>query len=137
MKLYQYNLIYFVKGKVTKLIKIGKTQVDINQRVKELQTGSPDILEVIGITFEPYTSENELHDKFAKYRKHGEWFLPSEDIVEYVKQHCFNNISLAYSAYNEINSGRLSYEKAVSMKEYELIKLCKESPKNEIHGYTI
>ena len=137
MKLYQHNLIYLVRGKVTELIKIGQTKVDIEQRVKELQIGSPDILEVIAVTFEPHTSENELHNKFSEYRKHGEWFLPSEDILEYVKQHCFKNISLAYSAYNEINSGRLSYEEAVSMKDDVLIKLCRESPKNEIHGYTI
>lgn len=72
MKLYQYNLIYFVRDKVTKLIKIGQTKVDINNRIKELQTGSPDILELIGVTFETYTSESELHSKFTKYRKHGE-----------------------------------------------------------------
>lgn len=54
--------------------KIGWAK-DPEQRIRELQTGSPVPLEIIGVirggTLE---TENELHVAFGQHRLHGEWF---------------------------------------------------------------
>jgi len=125
MNIHEKTLIYFVQGESTKLIKIGKTNSSIEERVSSLQTGSPDILNVIGITFEPYNSESNLHAKFNLFRKHGEWFSPEDKITLFVQNNCFKKIQIAYRAYPLVLSGAISYDEAVAMSEKKLIELSK------------
>lgn len=54
-------------------IKIGSTAGDPQKRLKDLQTGSPEKLEVLA-AIPGADHETRLHGEFAPYRLHGEWF---------------------------------------------------------------
>jgi len=123
MSIYVKSLIYFIQGESTKLIKIGKTNSSIEERVKSLQTGSPDKLKVIGVTFEPYHSESSLHAQFDQFRKHGEWFFPADEIALFLSNNCFKKIETAYLAYTLVQSGQISYEDAINMSVKSMHKL--------------
>lgn len=80
MAIFENQIIYFIQGEITQLIKIGRTKRIVEDRKLDLETGSPDKLNILGLTFEPFFNESELHTKFSNSRKHGEWFYPSEEI---------------------------------------------------------
>lgn len=68
--------IYFVQAVDGGLVKIGSA-VNVNNRLKEHQCGSPLILQIIKVIPDVAIKfEKQLHKRFAKYRMHGEWFLP-------------------------------------------------------------
>lgn len=61
------------------LMKIGKAN-NVDARFKQIQTSCPTGLTNIGSiqSDHPYVLEKEIHKKFKKYRKSGEWFeIPS------------------------------------------------------------
>ena len=63
-------------------VKIG-ISTNIKSRLNELQTGCPKKLKLIKILpFKTYEEEEELQQKFKKYRIRGEWF--SKDILKYL-----------------------------------------------------
>jgi hypothetical protein len=66
-------------------VKIGWCAGDVQKRRAELQTGCPDLLEII-VTF-PGTRADEatLHADFAALRGVGEWFRYEEPLVRFVK----------------------------------------------------
>lgn len=61
-------------------IKIGFT-TDLKKRLKSLQTGSPNKLEVLAAIEAGGSQERAYHDQFAAHRLHGEWFEPHPDIL--------------------------------------------------------
>jgi hypothetical protein len=65
--------VYFAQGVDGGPIKIGLS-VDVQHRVRTLQSGSPVALDLLCSI--PGTEETEatLHDLFASGRLHGEWF---------------------------------------------------------------
>jgi hypothetical protein len=67
--------LYLIRG--AGLIKIG-IAYDVDKRIRSLQTGSPVILELVGVLtttkFDSYAIEKEIHELAQDYRKHGEWF---------------------------------------------------------------
>jgi hypothetical protein len=70
------SVVYFIQAVQSKLVKIG-VSVNVEQRLKTLQSGSPEKLEVVRILKNSgRLRESELHRQCAKYRKHGEWFAP-------------------------------------------------------------
>lgn len=69
---------YFFKNNSNGLIKIGKS-VDIKTRKQAIQCGSGSELDILLILSGDI--EFELHKKFAKYRKHGEWFQDSDGVI--------------------------------------------------------
>jgi hypothetical protein len=68
--------VYIVNAEGTNTYKIGSTERDVRQRLKELQTGSPVELHVVcEREIEDHKrAERSLHAYFGKSRKHGEWF---------------------------------------------------------------
>ena len=66
-------------------VKIGFSG-DVNQRLKDMQIGSPVKLELILSFRAPSSVEAKLHKAFAKYHIHGEWFELSEPIVLMIGQ---------------------------------------------------
>jgi|SRR5208282_245273 len=81
-------MIYFVQGELTKLVKIGKA-VNCEHRLKNLQCGSPDKLNIIKQihiigTAADYEAENLLHKSFKFCRRHGEWFEPVNQFMDFV-----------------------------------------------------
>lgn len=87
MKRGSTRYVYFIQGESTKLIKIGKANDPI-ERLKGLQTGSPDKLVLLGVI--PCTSvqvqEVALHEDFQAFKVHGEWFSPSPELLEYISK---------------------------------------------------
>lgn len=71
------------------IYKIGVSK-NVNKRVKQLQTGNPDIIEVVD-TFPsqyPYKIENVLHRRYKYKNIHGECFKLSEKDINNFKQEC-------------------------------------------------
>ena len=74
--------VYVIKAEKTGLYKIGYT-INPEQRLKQLQLSSPDILHyVIEIQIGDMVAlEKRLHEEYADKRVNGEWFnLTPEDV---------------------------------------------------------
>lgn len=77
-------LVYFIQGEKTKLVKIGRTIHECpHRRLSDLQMGSPDILRLLGVIY--HFSESELHLKFKEDRFFGEWFFPSQSLLDFIE----------------------------------------------------
>lgn len=70
-------LIYLIRAGETNKYKIGySTPWTLDKRVKDLQVGCPDKLEVIDWVLSRSTEdEKTLHRIYGQYRIHGEWFV--------------------------------------------------------------
>lgn len=85
LKLKNNSFTYFIQNSITKEIKIGKSK-NITNRLKSLQTNSPHTLELLGYIEDDI--EIELHRKFKKYNVKNEWFLPDDEIINYININC-------------------------------------------------
>ncbi|MCW4039964.1 MAG: GIY-YIG nuclease family protein [Candidatus Bathyarchaeota archaeon] len=95
---------YFVQGVRGGSIKIGKTRQDPKERLKNLQTGSPEELQIVGLL--KGDIETELHNKFKNLRKHGEWFDNKPELVSYIE-------SLPTDTLNKVLQSDVKYDGAV------------------------
>lgn len=78
--------VYFIKPDGIEKVKIGFASTLVKQRLAALQTGSCEILRVIGeIENGSRTLEAELHERFKKDRLHLEWFRLSDAIRDFIK----------------------------------------------------
>lgn len=74
--------VYFVKG--GERVKIGYS-VNIRSRINELQTGSSIRIEfVAAIAGASQDDEKDLHEEFAEYRVHGEWFEYGPRLAQFI-----------------------------------------------------
>ena len=78
------TFVYFIT--TGKLTKIGKSDNPEN-RLRIMQTGNGEKLELFTTIqcetqAQGFTMEKELHNKFKKYRKQGEWFELPENLIE-------------------------------------------------------
>jgi hypothetical protein len=73
--------VYFLQCEMTLSIKIGES-TNIERRVSEIQTAHAGKLTLLGKT--DSHSEDELHERFRKYRLQGEWFSPSAELIEFL-----------------------------------------------------
>ena len=76
-------MIYFLKA--DNKVKIGYAD-DPSKRIPSIQTSSPFELEVLLIIDGNYDKESELHKRFQKLRKSGEWFDLKEPIQTFIKE---------------------------------------------------
>ena len=77
-------MIYFIKTADRGFVKIGQAR-DPEARLKQLQTASPDELEIIATIPDYYgDTEKELHARFKDDRYRGEWFRYSREIRQYL-----------------------------------------------------
>lgn len=67
------GFVYFVQEKGTGRIKIGKAK-DPLSRMRTLQTGNQEKLQIIALFPDMGDTEAKMHEKFAKHRLNGEWF---------------------------------------------------------------
>ena len=74
--------VYFIgsPSQPSSPIKIGFT-TDLKKRLKSLQTGSPNKLEVLAVVEAGGAQERAYHEQFAAHRLNGEWFDPHPDIL--------------------------------------------------------
>lgn len=78
--------IYFIQGERTRLIKIGVAN-NYRARFNDIQVYCPDKLILLAVRRGSLTDEQNLHKRFAEFRQHGEWFLPAEPILTFIKKH--------------------------------------------------
>lgn len=80
-------MIYFIRGTISGSIKIGYTGKDPGRRLAQLQTGSPERLELLGSIPGGLEDEARLHARFAAYRLRadGEWFSPSDTMMAEIR----------------------------------------------------
>lgn len=77
--------VYILACPSTGLMKIGRA-ADVVDRVCAIARMSGARLELVSIMSDPGNLEAHLHRRFAKYRKHGEWFaLPRWELAELVQ----------------------------------------------------
>lgn len=76
--------VYFVQVGFSGPIKIGYTATSVIQRVASLQTSCPEKLRLLASIDGGRAIEAELHVRFAKYRKTGEWFEPHPDLIAFL-----------------------------------------------------
>lgn len=76
-------MIYFIKSKSDKRIKIGTT-VRLSHRLRELAREFGDELTVLAVAEGSFDQERELHQRFAHLRAVGEWFEPGDDLIGFI-----------------------------------------------------
>jgi hypothetical protein len=75
--------IYFIQGAEDSPIKIGRAKHPID-RLKSLQSANWDELRLLA-AFEGHAKDEvALHKKFERAR--GEWFMPSEGLLELIEE---------------------------------------------------
>lgn len=70
-------MIYLIKAKDK--CKIGFSKHP-EKRLKQLQTGNPEVLEIAGVIKGTISDEKQLHNKFKKYKIDREWFRYNKEI---------------------------------------------------------
>lgn len=75
------QFIYFIQA--GKAIKIGFT-TNLMDRFMVIQTSNAEKLKLIAVIEGSPEGESELHKMFKKYNIRGEWFWPSEELLEFV-----------------------------------------------------
>ena len=100
--------IYFIKSSEIKdKIKIGST-ININHRLSDLSTGSPEYFEVIELFYTEFHTllEKSIKEIFGKYRisVNCEWFDIS--VIDEIKQFVLSQIEIynIYKQYSNINA---------------------------------
>lgn len=78
-------MIYFIQAGKNGPIKIGHTESDIASRMAQLQTGCPYELKLLWTIHGNQEKEAEIHSDFEEERIRGEWFHPSEMLLEYIE----------------------------------------------------
>lgn len=73
---------YIIRGQLTGRFKVGKAK-DVAKRVKDMQVGSPDTLEVV-VVLEGARWEKVLHCRLKAHHSHGEWFEWNDGSAEIV-----------------------------------------------------
>lgn len=81
-------MVYFLYNGES--VKIGHSK-NPKKRVKQLQTGSSSRILLLGSIEGGKELEKELHKKFNYIRIKNEWFLPHEDLVEYINENIIEN----------------------------------------------
>lgn len=76
-------MIYFIRGKESGNIKIGYS-TNPDKRKSNLQTSHYEELELIGLMDGSLEDEATIHKTFASFNIRGEWYRPSQEILEFV-----------------------------------------------------
>ncbi len=77
------NQVYLIGSPDSSLVKIGWTD-NPKRRLRDLQTGSPVLLQLLAVFEGGPIVEADLHRRFADKRRHGEWFDLGPDPVAVV-----------------------------------------------------
>jgi len=77
--------VYFIQSINGGPIKIGSAY-NVHRRLKQLQTGNPDLLILLHATTGGKRFEYFLHKRFGKYNKRDEWFFENDEIVKLISE---------------------------------------------------
>lgn len=78
------SIVYFIQEGNEGPIKIGFSNKLVD-RLASIQTGNPRELRLLGWLKGNQAKESEIQDKFANYRIRGEWFEPSPELLDFIK----------------------------------------------------
>lgn len=78
--------IYFLQVGTDGPIKIGCTKLDVRNRVRALQAGSPHILRWIGTFLGTRDDEKLAHQLLKNSSVRGEWFYPTAEVLAFIAQ---------------------------------------------------
>ena len=79
---------YFVQAGPDGPIKIGSTR-NLPVRLRSLATMSPIRLRLLGVV--EGDIEDLCHARLGAYRAHGEWFVPSPEVTEFIRANCISD----------------------------------------------
>lgn len=65
-------------------IKIGFAK-NVENRIRALTTSAPRPIRLLATMEGTRDDERKLHERFAIYRTHGEWFNPGDRLTEYIR----------------------------------------------------
>jgi len=83
----QITNIYFLYAPSVNLVKIGRATY-VKKRVMGVKTASPVPLRLLKVISDvDAIEENKLHNLFAKYRRHGEWFEVAGELATYLDEY--------------------------------------------------
>ena len=74
--------VYFIQGDKTKRIKIGYTR-NVKKRIKRMQLSEK--IKILLVLDGGQELESQLHEEFKDYHIHGEWFTPSDKLIEFIQ----------------------------------------------------
>ena len=82
--------VYLIKDESNDTYKIGATRIDVEKRIKRLQTGNSTELLLIYKHFceYPFRTESMLHNKFRLKKELNEWFRLEPEEVERFGETC-------------------------------------------------
>jgi Meiotically up-regulated gene 113 len=83
------SYVYLIRADSTDCYKIGKTDRHPETRLKELnrqQSAYPLLLEYYVEVPDSAVAENHFHQRYQRYRQHGEWFEMSRSVSAQVVQ---------------------------------------------------
>ena len=84
--------IYFIQQGNEGPIKIGISW-EVKKRLKDLSVASPFEPIILAVIAGDRGKERKLHRKFKKEHMRGEWFKPSERLMEFIRTLPNNNLS--------------------------------------------
>lgn len=81
--------VYLLKVSSEGIYKIGVSR-NVERRVKQLQTGNPEPIEIVKtfLSQYPYKIENVLHRRYRLNHVQGECFYLSKDDIEHFEESC-------------------------------------------------
>lgn len=88
------GFVYFIHD--GRAIKIGFSQ-SVSGRLHDLQVASPTKLHLVGYMDGTPADESALKKKFSDIRLRGEWFEPSDLILDYVEELAAQGLIFGYS----------------------------------------
>lgn len=83
-------MIYFIRAVESGKIKIGESDNPV-ARIKQLKTGSPEKLEILGVISGGRYREKDLHKKFKQYQVRGEWFKSNPELTKFIREYIKDN----------------------------------------------
>ncbi len=86
-------MIYFIQAE-SGYIKIGFTSRDPAARLKALQTSSAQKLTLLGVMPGTQKKEKSLHLQFKDFAILGEWFMPSQQIIEFIDKNSLTDMKI-------------------------------------------
>ena len=82
-------MIYFIQCGENGPIKIGQTG-DVEKRISQLQTGCPYELKLLWTYHGNSWKEEEVHEALEAENIRGEWFHPSSNVFDFMKEFMWN-----------------------------------------------
>ena len=99
-------MIYFMQS--LDKIKIGYTYNGLLKRKKQMQTGNPHGLVIIGTVKGTMDHELKIHNTLADYRVTGEWFYDCKEVREYIRDILDKKIDVEHTVNMAITGERIT-----------------------------